>query len=102
MDIKIEDLTRETNTGLVVKVSFSFSKASSNHTTYYHAPDLHFEGNASASDFIQYDSLTQEIVEQWIENSYSQERLDEIESILDQKLVEVITPTTTTGIPWVQ
>lgn len=100
MDIKIEDLTRETSTGLVVKVSFSLSKASSNHTAYYYAPDLHFEGNASASDFIQYDSLTQEIVKEWIKNAYAQERLDEIESILDQKLVEVITSTTATGIPW--
>ena len=100
MDIKVKDMTRETSTGLVTKVVYSFSKTSGDHTAHYRNAEMHFEGDADADDFVAYDSLTSATVEGWIRNAHDQDRLDEIEDILDAKLAEIATPTTSNGLPW--
>ena len=56
-----------------------------------------FTPDASASDFIAYDSLTEANVIGWVQNNVGQST---VEDALAAKIEADKTPTTGTGVPW--
>ena len=53
-------------------------------------------GEPSADSFTAFDSLTQEVVEGWLEASMGTERIDEMKANLDKQIEEIVTPKTVT------
>ena len=56
-----------------------------------------FTPDASASDFIAYDSLTEEVVMGWVHAEVSQ---SDIEAALTANIAEQKNPVTEAGVPW--
>lgn len=57
--------------------------------------------DSSSEDFIPFDSLTEEIVLGWVwdENIGNVDK-ELVEQELEEKLLEKVSPTTETGLPW--
>lgn len=53
-------------------------------------------GEPDPSNFQSFDTLTQEIVEGWLESSMGTERIDEMKANLDQQIQDIIAPKTVT------
>ena len=53
-------------------------------------------GEPDPSNFQSFDTLTQEIVEGWLESSMGTERIDEMKANLDKQIEEIVTPKTVT------
>ena len=53
-------------------------------------------GEPDPSNFQSFDTLTQEIVEGWLEASMGTERIDEMKANLDKQIEEIVTPKTVT------
>ena len=52
------------------------------------------------SDFVAFDKLTSSTVLGWVTAALGSDQVTAIETDLEAKVTEAITPTTATGVPW--
>ena len=52
------------------------------------------------SDFVAYASLDASTVLGWVKTALGSSKVTDIETTLEAKVNEVITPTTASGVPW--
>lgn len=100
MEIEIQNLTRQIEDGLVIKIVYRFKKTVDEHTVATRFSEIKLSGDSNANDFIPYETLTKTIVDSWITDRLTAEKLAEIEDLLDQKMIDQTTPTTANGLPW--
>lgn len=94
MNFEILEMQRNSN-GDVMLISYSVTKSANGHTAYI-ADELNFTPNPSASDYVPYDSLTEEMVVGWLKNCMD---LEAIEAGLDRELASKENPLSS-GKPW--
>lgn len=61
---------------------------------------ISFTPNSSATDFVPYENLTEEIVIGWVKASLGEETVAAYESSLEARIVEDKNPSKLSGLPW--
>lgn len=93
----ISELERETSDGFVFTV----------HYTIDAADDVYSAGAYGSiglerpeTDLIPFDSLTEEICVQWVKDKLGDEKIAEVEAVLQGQINEKRSPTKAAGKPW--
>lgn len=100
---KIFELKRKTDTGLVFEVTYviNFELKGKNDR---HIGNLELEGDVNDPNFIPYENLTEEIVLNWIQSELGQDKIDEIQTAVEDRIRERIerekNPPFKRGLPW--
>ena len=58
------------------------------------------EPDATSSEFVSYDDLTESVVMGWVKDSLGEEEVTNIEEVLTAKVTAQMSPTSQTGLPW--
>ena len=91
----IANLERETGDGYVFTAHYTIS---ANDGTYS-AGAYGSVGFERPDTLIPFDSLTPEIVIQWVKDHYGEEKVTEVEEALAARIAEKESPTQATGLP---
>lgn len=101
MELKITNMTHQTDNGGVITVDWEASKSEQgvSHTVN---GTVHFVPNPDKESFVPFEKLSEEIVLGWVLNyDLDGEKLtDIIEPSLDRCLEKLIAPDVTNGLPW--
>ena len=96
----ISTLERNTSDGGVVVAHYRVDAVDGEYTAGAYG-SIGFTPDASADDFIAFDSLTEDTVIGWVQNALGgAEKVAEIEAALQAKIDEDKNPTITVGLPW--
>ena len=95
MNFTISTLESNTDGGVIV-AHWQVSKTSGDYTATSYGT-VGFTPDADAEGYTAYDSLTEEDVIAWVQESLDTEAL---EASLDADLAEQATPSVTVGTPW--
>ena len=98
---EINTLERDLSDGYVTKVIYRVKGLSDSVEKARITGSVEFTKPESLpSDFIAYDSLTSSTVLGWLTTSLGSDQVTAIETSLETKVTEAITPTTAAGVPW--
>ena len=99
---EINTLERDLSDGYVTKVIYRVKGLSDSEEKARATGEVVFKKPESGlpSEFIAYDSLTSSTVLGWVTTSLGTDKVTAIETDLEAKVNEAITPTTATGVPW--
>jgi hypothetical protein len=93
MNITINQLEREADTGIITTVHWSASKTLGDHT----ASSYGSVGLTAGDTIIPFDDVTEANVLAWLDSSID---FEVTESSLDTQLEALATPVSLTGMPW--
>lgn len=99
MEIKINQLERNAQTGGVITVHWTVLKTQGNHTVAQYGADS-FEPNPSAANFKPFNQLTEQDVQGWLTQLWGTEGIAAKELALDTQLQQLMNPPTLIGLPW--
>jgi hypothetical protein len=94
---KIANLERETADGYVFTAHYVID---SNDGTYSAGAYGSIGLERPEGQLIPFDSLTEEIVVQWVKDKFGTEKVEEIEAALQSQLDEKHAPSKAAGVPW--
>lgn len=102
----VSNLCRETATGTVINIQWVYTGLRSKESGQSYFTTL--EGSVgldapTPGSFIPYDSITEETAIDWVKSYLTrdnQNKLQELEQVLTQRLNELENPTTALGKPW--
>ena len=98
---EINTLERDLSDGYVTKVIYRVKGISDSEEKARRTGQIEFTKPESLpSEFIAYDSLTSSTVLGWVTAALGSEQVTAIETDLEAKVTEAITPTTADGVPW--
>ena len=97
---KVNDVESVVTDGGVIAVKWGCT-GSSGEASAFHGGEVTLEYDASASDFIALDDLTEEVVIGWVQ-AHDDVDVDAIEASLTEKVNAQLNPTTQSGLPWVE
>jgi len=98
---EINTLERDLSDGYVTKIIYRVKGLSDSVEKARITGSVEFTKPESLpSDFIAYDSLTSSTVLGWLTTSLGSDQVTAIETSLETKVTEAITPTTAAGVPW--
>lgn len=96
----IAELERNTADGGVVVAHYRVDAVDGEYTAGAYG-SMNFTPDASADDFIDFDSLTEATVIGWVQEALGgAEKVAEIEAALQAKIDEDKNPTIAVGLPW--
>ena len=96
----IENMKRQTETGLVVEVAYRVVAKQSG-LIADHRGKVTLTGDPSAPGFVPFEQLTETQVIQWVKDSVDVSAIEAgIQSVLDAKVARVAQRETLTGLPW--
>lgn len=95
MNFSISTLESNTDGGVIV-AHWQVNKASGENVATSYGT-VSFTPDASAEGYVAYDSLTEDAVVAWVQESLDTEAL---EASLDADLAEQASPSVTVGTPW--
>jgi hypothetical protein len=95
MNFSISTLESNTDGGVIV-AHWQVNKASGENVATSYGT-VSFTPDASAEGYVTYDSLTEDAVVAWVQESLDTEAL---EASLDADLAEQASPSVTVGTPW--
>ena len=95
MNFSISTLESNTDGGVIV-AHWQVNKASGENVATSYGT-VSFTPDASADGYVAYDSLTEDAVVAWVQESLDTEAL---EASLDADLAEQASPSVTVGTPW--
>lgn len=96
-DWKIVELERETNDGYVYVAHYTISADDGVYSSGAYG-SINFD--RPEDDLIPFDSLTEELIIQWVKDKLTEEKVEEIEQALQNQLDEKHAPTRSAGTPW--
>ena len=99
---EINTLERDLSDGYVTKVIYRVKGLSDSEEKARATGEVVFTKPESGlpSEFIAYDSLTSSTVLGWVTAALGSDQVTAIETDLEAKVTEAITPTTAAGVPW--
>ena len=102
---KVANLERNLSDGMVYTVHYTITAVSDQKDSdgqFYSAGAYGSIGlePAQPDSMIPFDQLDEFTVASWVANSFGPEKVQEIQSALDAQIVERITPTKASGVPW--
>ena len=95
----IAQLDRHTADGIVYTAHYRVDASDGTYTAGAYG-SLSFEAPAEGEAVIPYSDLTEATVLGWIGSSLGEERVAEVEAILQAKIDEQHAPSTASGTPW--
>lgn len=99
----IAQLKRKPENGLVFNVTYIINFEHESESDR-HVGTLELEGDPESPNFTPYESLTKEIVEQWIKDALGEERIQELEGAalksIQKRIDKKNNPEFLTGTPW--
>jgi hypothetical protein len=96
----IENMKRQTETGLVVEVAYRVV-AKQGAIIADHRGKVTLTGDPESEGFIPFEDLTQAQVTQWVKDSVDVSAIEtSVQTILDEKVAKVAAQTTKSGLPW--
>lgn len=99
MELKIINLERDAVTGGVRIVHWSLSKTLDDISEYVYGAES-FNADPTSPTFIPFEQLTESVVIGWVMESLGEQRLSELESVLDKQIQNKLTPAIIAGKPW--
>ena len=97
---EINTMERDLSDGYVTKVIYRVKGISDSEEKARETGEVNFTKPESLpSDFIAFASLNASTVLGWVKTALG-DRVSEIETRLEAKVNEVLTPTTASGVPW--
>ena len=100
MQLRIQQLERQLNDGLVITVHWDAIKSQDGHTARVYGSYALPAKDPSDPSFIPFDNLTEEIVLGWLQDAMGEEAVAQLESSLDAQLNALINPVVASGLPW--
>ena len=100
MEFLINTLERKTADDAVTAVHYSLVLRDDDENVVRDNLVLHLGPTPEDADFIEYDDLDKDTIETWVRNTAGEEFLAEREALLQEKLIELRSPTFATGTPW--
>lgn len=100
MELRIQQLERQLDDGLVITVHWDAIKAGGGHMARVYGTLTLPEKDPSDPSFIPFDSLTEEVVLGWLQEAMGDETVAKLEAELEARLNELINPVVGTGLPW--
>ena len=99
---EINTLERDLSDGYVTKVIYRVKGLSDSVEKSRHTGEVMLATKPSSlpSDFVAYDSLTSSTVLGWVTTSLGSDTVTAIETELEAEVTAIVTPTTSTGVPW--
>ena len=99
----ITQLKRKPENGLVFNVTYIINFEHESESDR-HIGTLKLEGDPESPNFISYENLTKEIVEQWVKDALGEEKIQELEATalksIQQRIDKKNNPEFLTGTPW--
>ena len=99
---KVNNLEYVVADGGVVNVHWASMGSTEDNVSAFDGGKTQFEYDASSSDFVPLEDLTEEVVLGWVKDSLGEETIKVIEDSLTDKVNEQLNPTTKSGLPWVE
>jgi hypothetical protein len=99
----IHQLERQATDGFVFNVHWRLAMSETVEDRNYYADTygvIAFTQNPESLDYIPYEELTEEIVVGWVKESLGEEKLEEMEEMLSNRIENQINPPTLSGLPW--
>ena len=100
IDWKVNDVESVIADGGVTNVKWSCSATDGEQAYAVNGGEAILEPDATASDFVSYDDLTESVVLGWAKDSIGAEEVASIEEVLTAKVTAQMTPVKQTGLPW--
>lgn len=100
MQLRIQQLERQVNDGLVITVHWDAIKSADGHTARVYGSYALPAKDPSDPSFIPFDDLTEEIVLGWLREAMGEETVEQLEATLDSQLDALINPVVASGLPW--
>jgi hypothetical protein len=100
IDWKVNDVESVIADGGVTNVKWQCSATDGEQAYAVNGGEATLEPDATASDFISYDDLTESVVMGWVKDSLGEEEVASIEEVLTAKVTAQMSPTSQTGLPW--
>tara|TARA_R100000353_G_scaffold85768_1_gene63914 strand:+ start:468 stop:785 length:318 start_codon:yes stop_codon:yes gene_type:complete len=98
---EINTLQRDLSDGYVTKVIYRVKGLSDSEEKARTTGEVVFTKPESLpSDFVAFDKLTSSTVLGWVTAALGSDQVTAIETDLEAKVTEAITPTTAAGVPW--
>ena len=97
---KVNDVESVIADGGVTCVKWSCSATDGEQAYAVNGGEAILEPDATASDFVSYDDLTESVVMGWVKDSLGEEEVASIEEVLTAKVTAQMTPVKQTGLPW--
>jgi len=97
---KVNDVESVIADGGVTNVKWSCSASGEAGEYAVNGGEAILEPDATASDFVSYDDLTESVVMGWVKDSLGEEEVASIEEVLTAKVTAQMSPTSQTGLPW--
>lgn len=99
MEIKINQLDRNTEGGGVITVHWTVLKTQGDHTASQYGTEG-FEPDPAAPGFKPYEQLTEQDVKNWLTERWTSEGVAAKEAALDAQLQQLASPPVQSGLPW--
>jgi hypothetical protein len=100
IDWKVNDVESVIADGGVTNVKWSCSASGEAGEYAVNGGEAILEPDATSSDFVSYDDLTESVVMGWVKDSLGEEEVASIEEVLTAKVTAQMTPVKQTGLPW--
>ena len=97
---KVNDVESVIADGGVTCVKWSCSASGEADERAVNGGEVVLEPDATSSDFISYDDLTESVVMGWVKDSLGEEEVASIEEVLTAKVTAQMNPVKQTGLPW--
>jgi hypothetical protein len=100
IDWKVNDVESVIADGGVTNVKWSCSASGEAGEYAVNGGEAILEPDATSSEFVSYDDLTESVVMGWVKDSLGEEEVASIEEVLTAKVTAQMTPVKQTGLPW--
>lgn len=100
IDWKVNDVESVIADGGVTNVKWSCSASGEAGEYAVNGGEAILEPDATSSEFVSYDDLTESVVIGWVKDSLGEEEVTNIEEVLTAKVTAQMTPVKQTGLPW--